>query len=44
LEIKDALTERMKECGLALHPLKIKSASYKDMDRTKIYLMNGENV
>jgi group II intron reverse transcriptase/maturase len=37
MEIKDALTERMRECGLELHPLKTRIVYCKDKDRTKVY-------
>lgn len=37
LELKEALTERMKECGLELHPLKTRIVYCKDRDRTKTY-------
>lgn len=36
-EIKEALTERMKECGLELHPLKTRIVYCKDKDRTEAY-------
>ena len=37
LEIKEALNERMKDCGLELHPLKTRIVYCKDKDRTKTY-------
>lgn len=37
LEIKEALIERMKDCGLELHPLKTRIVYCKDKDRTKTY-------
>ncbi len=37
LELKKALTERMKECGLELHPLKTRIVYCKDKDRIKTY-------